>query len=158
METFDALIVEDDPFKEAALREVLEQLDSRFRFETSVSVQTALLSIRAKKFDLVLLDMALPSHDRSRGKGSPTSMPSGGLEILLTLNRLKRLDPIIVVTQYPEVDINGSLIPILAVKSAILGIVRVNLLDVIHYDQTEDAWRDALIDTVKRHHDKCSNS
>lgn len=157
MELLNVLIIEDDAFKESALKEVLLQIDGRFDFETAVSVQTAVSAIRTRKFDLVLLDMSLPSHDRSRGKGNPTSMPSGGLEILLTLNRLKRPDPVIVVTQYPEVDLDGSLIPIDDVKGALLKIVNIDLLSVVHYDQTDDSWKDVLFLTIKAADDKRSH-
>lgn len=37
-------------------------------------------------FDLVVLDMAIPSHPTAPGEGSPVSFLTGGLDVLLELS------------------------------------------------------------------------
>lgn len=135
------LLVEDDPYKEKGLREAMQEVANDIELALAVSVQTAVASVRSSVFDLVVLDMALPSHDRSLGKGNPRQMPSGGLEVLLNLNEKQRRDPVIIVTQYPEIEINGQLISIEEVPDILPIIVDVELRGIVQYDEFAPEWR-----------------
>ncbi len=68
-------------------------------------------------------------------------MPSGGVEVLLELNRLGRNDAVLIVTQYPEVEIWGELVRLPEVISRLSEEVSVNLIGIIHFDQSNTNWR-----------------
>ncbi len=137
----EVLLVEDDPYKEKGLREAMLEILHEPKTALATSVQTAVTAIRLRSYKLVVLDMALPSHDRSLGNGNPRQMPSGGLEVLLNLNEKKRPDAVIIVTQYPEIEINNQLVPIDQVPIFLSAFLDVQLKGVIFYDEFDPGWR-----------------
>ncbi|MEO3385266.1 response regulator [Mesorhizobium sp. CAU 1741] len=151
------LLVEDDPHKEKGLRDAMAEILHEVDVVLVVSVQTAVAAVRSSVFDLVLLDMALPSHDRTLGIGNPRQMPSGGLEILLNLNEKRRRDPVIVVTQYPEIEINGQLIPIEQVPFILPKIVDIELHGIVQYDEFAPEWRTTFQKIVRECFDQHPN-
>lgn len=137
----NVLLVEDDPFKEEALSVALNEIVAVNDIACARAVQTAVESVCAASYDLIILDIALPSHDRALGVGNPKSMPSGGVEVLLELNRLSRSDAVLIVTQYPEVEIWGELVRLPEVISRLSEEVSVNLIGIMHFDQSNPNWR-----------------
>ncbi|KSV83801.1 hypothetical protein N183_38050 [Sinorhizobium sp. Sb3] len=145
------LIVEDDPFKYRELASAVTEQTPDVEVMTASSVREAVASLGDDPFDCVLLDIALPSHDLQKGQGAPTSLPSGGLEILMELNYAGRKDPIVIVTQYPEVEIEGRLYPLSRVRKKITDLMQVNLVGVIQFDRLSGAWRGQLASIMRKH-------
>ncbi|MER8906647.1 hypothetical protein NKH99_03050 [Mesorhizobium sp. M0854] len=137
----NVLLVEDDPFKEEAIGVALKEVVVVERLVCARAVQTAVESVCATSYDLIILDIALPSHDRALGVGNPKSMPSGGVEVLLELNRLRRSDAVLIVTQYPEVEIWGELVRLPEVIGRLSEEISVNLIGILHFDQSNANWR-----------------
>lgn len=138
------LIVEDDPFKHGEILGLLQAIRSDIQVKSVNSVRGAIVALEETSYECIFLDIALPSHDLRRGEGAPTSMPSGGLEILLELSYLDRSDPIVVITQYPEVEIEGKLISLAKVPKTLKGIIEVNLLGVVQFDKYTVKWKDEI--------------
>lgn len=138
--SYSFLIVEDDEFKFGEVSGVLSDEFPNCIVDQVGSVQQAIFMLEKKTFDLIILDIALPSHDVEKGGGTPTSMPSGGIEILMELAFNNRDEPVVVMTQYPEVEIDGKLLPLPKLGDKIRGMVSVNLLDVVLFDKVERNW------------------
>lgn len=143
------LIVEDDDFKRGEIARVISDLVHGYISVTASSVQAAVAALRSREFDCVVLDISLPSHDPRKGESSPTSMPSGGLEVLMELAFLKRTDPVLVVTQYPEVEIDGSFVPLARLSRRVSEVLQVKLSGVILFDKDSDEWRGRLRTAVE---------
>lgn len=139
------LIVEDDAFKLDRISDCLRQLTHPPSITVVKSVQTAVAALAERVFDVVLLDMALPSHELRPGGGPPSSLLSGGMEVIMELSFLNRSDKVIVITQYPEVEIEGVLVPVEKVEQTLRRICPMNLVAVIHYKNEETNWEVALI-------------
>ncbi len=75
-------------------------------------------------------------------------MPSGGLEVLLELSYLGRIDRVIIITQYPEVEIEGKLVPLAKVSKEIKTIIDVNLLGVIQFDKYTTNWKKDIANKI----------
>ena len=106
------LIVEDDPFKLNRLLSETVQLRSKGRTRSVTSLQQAMSVLESETFDVVLLDMAIPSHDSAAGSSDVYSQPVGGLDILLNLALSGRPEKVIVITQYPTVELNREHVPL----------------------------------------------
>lgn len=110
------LVVEDDDFK---FSDILATISPR---ATSVlrasSVQAGYGLILSGHFDLVVLDMALPSHDLVAGAGNPYPQPVGGIELLLELADQGRSERVIILTQYPSIEFNRKFVPLRDFPSA----------------------------------------
>jgi hypothetical protein len=75
------------------------------------------------------------------GEGSPVSMPAGGIEIVMELKMLYKTDiPIIVVTQYPDVEIEDEYYSIADSKRVIAELYGIKSIAVIYYDNDSVEW------------------
>lgn len=137
--TNEVLIVEDDDFKLDRLSKALLEADLNFVVRVAQSVQTATEMLN-HKYRLIILDMALPSHTVAVGDSPATSLPSGGIEILLELAYTGREDKVVVVTQYPEIEIEETLVPTESALEIFLEHGMANVVAVLHYEPEGAAW------------------
>ncbi len=136
------LVVEDDSFK---FSKIAGLLNESFHDEDIIhhdNVFAAVNYIRRESPDIIVLDMSLPSHPAVAGEGSPVSMPTGGIEIILELKILGKRDiPIIILTQYPDVEVEYEYYSISDSERVIKNLYGIEQLSVVHYDNESDNWR-----------------
>ncbi len=142
------LLVEDDKFKSNIIQSAISTSIPDSEVTLCSDVQAAVANIQKNTYDFVLLDMALPSHQLLRGQGPPASLPSGGIEIILELSFLNRRDPIIVITQYYDIDIEGEPIEVGKAKQKIQSEYGANVAACILFNPDDDAWSKLLISTI----------
>lgn len=135
------LIVEDDSYKYSKVQAFLQDLIAQSEFIHKDSVYGAVLYLRSEKPDLVILDMSLPSHPLVAGQGSPVSMPAGGIEVIMELKLLGKTDiHIVVLTQYPNVEIEDEYYSISQSQEVIREIYGMQRIEVIYYDNESADW------------------
>lgn len=135
------LIVEDDSYKYSKVQAFLQDLISQSEFIHKDSVYGAVLYLRSEKPDLVILDMSLPSHPLVAGQGSPVSMPAGGIEVIMELKLLGKTDiHIVVLTQYPNVEIEDEYYSISQSQELIRELYGMERIEVIYYDNESADW------------------
>ena len=96
------LIVDDDDFKINNIKEVLNEVNSHYNINTEKSLNSGLRRIRNETFDIILLDMSMPTFSITDSKNFDSY---GGKTFLREMNRKKIKTPVIVITQY---DIFGE--------------------------------------------------
>lgn len=136
------LLVEDDPFKQELIEAILDELAPGTEIILARSVQQAVEQIQADVYELIVLDMALPSHESRAGGAQPISQLSGGIEVLLELGYDERADPVVIFTQYPEIEFDGRLFPIARARQALSGAIKANIRDAIFFKAQSDSWRE----------------
>jgi len=57
-------------------------------------------AIMSKDFDLLVLDMSIPTFDTPDPSGANRHRPFGGKDILQELKRIQKKIPVVVMTQY----------------------------------------------------------
>jgi CheY-like chemotaxis protein len=144
------LVVEDDAFKLDRVTSCLEPLWSSSSITVVKSVQGAVSAVANEKFDFILLDMSLPTHDLKPGGGAGTSLLSGGLEVIMDLSLLRRSEKVIILTQYPEIEIEGDLIPLDRVKAILNKMFEVEIDSVILYRQESSEWEGELLRSLEQ--------
>lgn len=138
------LLVEDDEHKRDELISFLNTSMASPCITLAPDVASGVAAIERQSYDLVIIDMALPSHPVVSGGGAPMSLLSGGLEILFELNSLQRCDPCIVVTQWSEVEIAGNYYPIAEATAAIYGHFECVVHGCIEYNEASGRWQTEL--------------
>lgn len=138
------LLIEDDQFKQELVETAIRIARPAGKIMVGRSVQQAVQLLRSRSYDLIVLDIALPSHESRAGGAQPISQPSGGLEVLFELSFDLRTDPVIIVTQYPEIEFDGNLYPLTKVKNAFEKSMCVNIVDVIYFSAQAEEWRERL--------------
>jgi DNA-binding NarL/FixJ family response regulator len=136
------LLVEDDEHKRRGIIAALRICDPQTEVIVAESLYTGIQSIDDVPFDLVVLDMAIPSHPPVPGEGSPVSFNTGGLDVLLELDSRGRSDRCIVITQFPEIEVSRVFYPVDVASEAIEKELGYTVIDCIAYSGHDGDWLD----------------
>lgn len=145
----NVLIIEDDSFKMDTLVALVRSDIINTNVRCVADVATAVAAVDQAAFDLIILDMALPSHPAILGGGSPMSLLTGGLEILLELSSLQRHDNCIIVTQYPEIEIAGKFFPVDCAAKAIMEYFSCEVIACLQYSEDSSEWKKRLSELLR---------
>jgi len=142
------LIIEDDTNKANNIRKVILENINDICIDMRESYQSGLKAIfnNVNYYDLLLLDMSIPTHDLSIGSQSAVR-PMGGLDFLIELKRKNVPIDVVVITQFK--DFIGKTLNELNQEMSILF---ENYKKTILYSQNESAWRIDLINFIKTYH------
>lgn len=143
------LIIEDDSFKLENLAAFINTAVDNAEIDFVSCVASAVRMVQQEEFDLIILDMALPSHPVVSGGGAPMSLLTGGLEILFELHSLGRNDPCIIVTQYPEIEITGRFFPVESAAAVIKARFSCEVVGCIQYAEESNGWKRELAALLK---------
>lgn len=146
----EVLLVEDDEFKAADLLKVLEGSLPGTRPTRAASVTSALRAITAQRFDLIVLDMSLPTFDLSGPGGGGSPQGQGGVEVLRLANRLGSESRYVVVTQYPDIEIDGADVPLKLAADRLSKRFGLTILACLPYEFDRDDWQTALQAALSR--------
>lgn len=135
--TISVLLVEDDNYKRDAILSVVPE-----NFECSVeqSVATAVRRLSRDRFDLIILDMALPNYEKKDNAASGSSQPQGGVDVLRELKYLKLDSKVIIVSQYPGIEIDGEFVSLNESVETLNSRYGVSVLGAVVYDFEDDSW------------------
>ena len=107
----ELLIVEDDDFKCEAIQRKLKEFKGigSVNIDVATSVRDGVVRLAKRNIDIVILDMALPTFKPQTGLfgASGSAQPGGGVDILRTLQSMNLRLKVIVLTQYPDIEVNG---------------------------------------------------
>ena len=138
------LLVEDDEFKAADLMRMLHSRLSAPQVTRAASVTSALRAITSEHFGLVVLDMSLPTFDLSGPGGGGSPQGQGGIEVLRLANRIGADAKYIVVTQYPDIEIDGSDIPLRQAAECLSKRFGLKISACLPYEFDRDDWQHAV--------------
>ena len=136
-----ALLVEDDEFKATDILKVLEERFAHDQVFRAMSVTSAMKAISTETFAVIVLDMSLPTFEMSGPGGGGSPQGQGGLEVLRLARRLQNVSPFIVVTQYPDIELDGNDIPLAIAAKALRTRFDVIVKDCLLYEFDGDGWR-----------------
>lgn len=137
----NALLIEDDEFKAADIAKVLSEHSPPLVVQRAMSVSAALKAITSESFGLIVLDMSLPTFELSGPGGGGSPQSQGGLEVLRLATRLENQSSFIIVTQYPDIEINGREIPLTSAPRMLRSRFGLKIKTCILYEFDRDAWR-----------------
>ncbi|UVM51570.1 response regulator [Pseudomonas sp. B21-015] len=144
------LIIEDDSFKANSLTEHIEHVVTGANITIATNLADAIEMVNKNTYTLIIVDMAIPSHPTVYGGGSPMSLLTGGLDILLELRELERDDPCIIVTQYPDIEICGDFYPLSKAKDEIKKLLDCDVVTCIAYSEGSTEWKVAITEELNK--------
>ena len=143
------LIIEDDTNKANNIQKVILGYSDSIYIDKKDSYQSGLKAIFNNiDYDLLLLDMSIPTHDLSIGTQSEVR-PMGGIDILKELKRKNISMNVIVITQFKDFIGKGEKKRTLNELSQEMSNLFENYKKTIFYVQNETAWRTELINYIK---------
>ena len=93
------LIVEDDAYKEEQIVNYLKSLNNNISITREHSLNSALFNIMRNMYEIILLDMSIPTFDTNEPEHFK---PYGGLMFLDELKRIKSEIPVVIITQFSK--------------------------------------------------------
>lgn len=150
-DTIRCLIVEDDPFKMEGIRAHLKEvLGDRVETVECQALSSATSLLASLSFDLAVVDMSIHSHELEAGAGSPFSLSSGGLDVLFEIVYSGSSTPCIILTQYPDIEIEGVPIPVEMAQQEILEKFSINVAGCIRYIEDDNQWKTEFRSVLER--------
>nr|WP_228244373.1 response regulator [Porphyrobacter sp. GA68] len=104
------LLVEDEPHKKEELTASLQGFFAGgAELEHVDSVSAAYSAVSERDYDLIILDMALPTFTaEGDAAGRGYDQAQGGVEVLRALKSRNLRAKIIIITQYPDITFGGK--------------------------------------------------
>ena len=138
------LLVEDeDPKRRNTLIALRRAVDDASIVEAR-SVNSALKELRRAGFDLILLDMSLPSFDIGPGEGGGRPQGFGGIELLRSMDRLNLQVPVIVITAYEQFSSGGAQISLDTLRADLTNAHPHTFRGLVFYNSVVNSWSEDL--------------
>lgn len=151
----NVLLVEDEGHKTTDLTKRISAAGVLERdLIIAQGVREAVLQVISMNFDLIVLDMALPTFSKNGSGGGDGGLAQavGGIEVLRALKACGRRARIIIVTQYPDVIIGGERIKLPQIGKVVSAKYEQIVVGSILYSYNSPSWEatfDALMERVK---------
>jgi len=140
--TVNILLVEDDEEKRRALMSFVRNKIKHVKITSKKSVREGFIEVGKKQYALILLDMSLPTYDQTSKSPGGLPQPVGGIEILRLLLRKGRSDKVVIVTQYPELEVKGISYEFAEGIAKIQEIYGRHMLGGVLYSPNNTNWHD----------------
>lgn len=145
------LIVEDDQFKMEGIRSHLGDIfKDKIEMVGCQALASATALLASQAFDLAIIDMSIHSHEPEAGAGSPFPLSSGGLDVLFEIAHTESNTHCIILTQYPDIEIEGLPIPVDLAKNEILEKFDIDVAGCVRYLENDNQWKMDFISILER--------
>lgn len=141
------LLIEDEQHKANDLTsKILKNGVAPDGLKTVRGVRQAVLEVSSSHYDLIVLDMALPTFADGGidGSGGGTAQALGGIEILRALSLMGGATKVIIVTQYPEIILGGSRVKLNQAGKLISKKYGQDVLGAVLYSYNTPEWENAF--------------
>jgi len=143
------LFVEDNAHKRTRVIECINSIDGSIVIEEAWSFTSGCQKIDSMPYDLLLLDISLPTFDRTSTESGGRFRVFGGREIArkVLLNDLPT--KIAFITQFNAFSDKGNSYTFEALQEKISSELKEKYLGMIYYNSAISTWRDELSKIVK---------
>jgi CheY-like chemotaxis protein len=141
------LVIEDNQLKR---EKICDYLTANFDVSLSeaASYNSGLNAVLAGRYDLLVLDMSMPTFDRTLATNGGRFRALGGKEIAVRLQKLKRLIPFVVVTGYSDFSVNAESLSISQIDEALKKLGD-EYKGCVFFDAVESVWKEHLLEIVR---------
>lgn len=145
------LIVEDDQFKMEGIRSHLTDVfNGKIEMVGCQALASATELLASQAFDLAIIDMSIHSHEPEAGAGSPFPLSSGGLDVLFEIAYSGNNTPCIILTQYPDIEIESVPIPVDLAKNSIREKFDIEVAGCVRYLENDNQWKSEITSILKK--------
>ena len=136
------LIIEDNPLKRDKVVEFLKANDA-LTITEAASYNSGLLAVHEKVFDLLIVDMSMPTFDRNENTQGGRFRALAGKEIVTKLSKANKLVPFVVLTGYKDFSVDSQSLSIDQIHD-LLKTLGDLYLGCIVFETTDDVWQGKL--------------
>lgn len=135
------LLVEDNEFKREKIIEHIKSINPNCNIVVTLSFTSAWQTIIKHEFDIIILDMSLPSFDISETENGGDFRDLGGKEIAQRMKKRKIKTPFIFLTHYRNFSDNLNTYSFDSLKKELLTTYPEQCLDFIFFNSQDSNWR-----------------
>jgi DNA-binding NarL/FixJ family response regulator len=151
------LIIEDDQNKIKQIIEFICDNLVKVIITKKFSYQSGLKEIVNVKYDLIILDMSMPTFDITSSENGGRPKPFAGREILRQMKRRDINTPVIVVTQFERFGELSNTITLPELRDDLQTKFKDIYLGTVYYNPALNSWRDEFSNLLKRIETRCKN-
>jgi len=144
------LLVEDSPHKRGRIIEYLTSLKVDIQLSEAMSFTSGCRALEDEgPFDLILLDLSLPTFDKTDNEPAGRFRPFGGAEIARKLVRRNSHSKILFITQYESFQDSGRSYSFDDIHSKLMNECGNSFAGMLRYS-SKTSWKDALNKVVRK--------
>lgn len=140
------LIIEDNLLKREKINNFISSNYDAALFEAA-SYNSGLNMALSEKFDLLILDMSMPTFDRTDTTHGGRFRALAGKDIAVKLAKLKRLVPFVILTGYKDFSYNSQSMSIEQIDESLRSIGG-DYKGCIVFDSTDSVWKERLSEII----------
>jgi len=144
------LFIEDNLIKMEAVLKVVKTNFPNAKITTKDSFRSGLRELIGNSYDILLLDMSLPTWDREDVKKQEGFERFGGETIMREMKRKERLTPTIVITMFSEFGIGKSFIDLVDLDKHLKSEFKEFYNGFVKYSSSEKKWEDELKSALEK--------
>ncbi|MGD0626570.1 MAG: response regulator [Thermodesulfobacteriota bacterium] len=144
------LVIEDDENKRSQLVAFLQEAIEASSIQIAKSLQRALRKISKETFDLILLDMTLPTFDIAVEEDGGRPRIYGGREILRQMERNEINTPVIMVTQFDRFGKGADSLTLKQLDSQLQIAHSKNYAGSVFYNPAVESWKPNLRELIDK--------
>lgn len=138
------LIIEDNEFKRKKLYDFLINLEYISNIDTAFSYSSGLRKCLNNDYDLLILDMSMPTYDKNSTETGGRFRTYGGREIVRQLQRKKKIKSFIIVSQYPKFSENDETLSLEEIGNSLSETLSEEYIGLVFYDTSSAVWKAEL--------------
>lgn len=138
------LLIEDSDHKLSRIRGFAESLWDKMELHEARSFNSGCKCIDADDFDLIILDMSLPTYDRTPADSGGRFRTFGGREIARKVIRRKIQTKMVFITQYDSFSDRVRSLSLDNLNSELASECGSSYLGLVKYDSAKSSWKDEL--------------
>ncbi|MFC5429484.1 response regulator [Paraburkholderia denitrificans] len=135
------LVIEDDHNKRQQLVDFICETRRDAHVEQTKSYQSGLRSLVESRYDLVFLDMTMPTFDRSPTESGGRVRPFAGRDILVQLDRREVISYVIVFTQFSVLGDGDEQVSVEDLDIKLRSEFPMTYRGYVHYDTARNDWK-----------------
>jgi CheY-like chemotaxis protein len=143
------LLVEDEESKRLQVTELLKQRFDDSEIVEARSLNSGLKSVAASQYDLIIVDMTMPTFDIGSDEEGGRPQAYGGREMLRYIARKGIATPVIVLTQFDRFGKVPDQHSIEELDGELRRDHATNYVGSIRYNVAVDTWRSELVKAIQ---------
>ena len=144
------LLVEDESPKAGHIKNCLEELRPRCEVRWVRSVRTAIEKLEEGGWQLLILDMSLPTFDIVKGESGGRPQGFGGIELMREMELSEVEVPVIVITGYEAFTKSGGEIGLGAIARELSDEFPEFFKGILHFNSAYGDWKLKLEELLNR--------
>ncbi|MFL2077147.1 response regulator [Marinilactibacillus psychrotolerans] len=147
------LIIEDDKNKLNQVTSFLKEIHTHLEVVEKYSYNSGLKEVLMQgEFDLLLLDMSMPTFDITSTESGGRPKPFAGKEILRKLKKKRLQIPTIVITQFERFGDAENMISLKELEQELVENYSESYIATVYYNSSEDKWKNELKKIMSEEH------